>query len=78
MGFNATAPTPYWIVKNSWASTWGEQGYIFLEMAENTCGLANDATIPVVKVDGEPEAMAAGRREMKRRAVTYAKAEIVV
>merc|ERR1712185_801946 len=51
VGFNTLAPTPYWIVRNSWASTWGEQGYIYLEMAKNTCGLADDATIPEVKVD---------------------------
>merc|ERR1712093_100808 len=50
-GFNATAATPYWIVRNSWASTWGEMGYIYLEMAENTCGLSDDATIPEVKLD---------------------------
>jgi len=50
-GFNSTAPTPYWIVRNSWASTWGEEGYIYLEMAKNTCGLADDATIPDVKLD---------------------------
>merc|ERR1712080_407885 len=50
-GFNTTAPTPYWIVRNSWSSTWGESGYIYLEMAKNTCGLADDATIPHVKVD---------------------------
>merc|ERR1712032_1626476 len=51
VGFNSTAPTPYWIVRNSWATTWGEQGYIYLEMAKNTCGVADDATIPEVKVD---------------------------
>merc|ERR1712010_57896 len=51
VGFNTQAPTPYWIVRNSWATTWGEQGYIYLEMAKNTCGLADDATIPEVKVD---------------------------
>merc|ERR1712070_1233876 len=51
VGFNSTAPTPYWIVRNSWSTTWGEQGYIYLEMAKNTCGLADDATIPEVKVD---------------------------
>merc|ERR1711972_395843 len=50
-GFNTTAAKPYWIVRNSWASTWGEEGYIYLEMAENTCGLADDATIPEVKLD---------------------------
>merc|ERR1712187_1096265 len=45
-GFNTNASTPYWIVRNSWASTWGEKGYIYLEMAKSTCGLADDATIP--------------------------------
>jgi len=71
-GFNATAPTPYWIVRNSWASTWGEEGYIYLEMAKNTCGLADDVTIPEVKLDltAEEAAEAAVRREnMYQRAV---------
>jgi hypothetical protein len=65
VGFNSSAPTPYWIVRNSWATTWGEQGYIYLEMAKNTCGVADDATIPTVKVDlsDEERAAAAVRRE---------------
>jgi len=65
VGFNTTAPTPYWIVRNSWASTWGEEGYIYLEMAKNTCGLADDATIPHVKLDlsDEQAAKAATLRE---------------
>lgn len=65
VGFNSTAPTPYWIVRNSWATTWGEQGYIYLEMAENTCGVTDDATIPEVKVDlsEEEAAQASVHRE---------------
>jgi len=64
-GFNTAGPTPYWIVRNSWSSTWGEEGYIYLEMAKNTCGLADDATIPQVKLDlsEEEEAEAATNRE---------------
>jgi len=58
-GFNTTAATPYWIVRNSWADTWGEEGYIYLEMAENTCGLADDATIPTVTYDGDSAKVAA-------------------
>merc|ERR1712007_166596 len=63
-GFNTTAPTPYWIVRNSWASTWGEVGYTYLEYSENTCGLADDATIPSVSLNLTPEqeAKAAGSR----------------
>merc|ERR1712014_278159 len=63
-GFNTTAPTPYWIVRNSWASTWGEKGYIYLEYHKNSCGLADDATIPSVSLNLTPEqeAKAAGSR----------------
>merc|ERR1711865_1335644 len=81
VGFNSTAPTPYWIVRNSWSSTWGEQGYIYLEMAENTCGLADDATIPTVKLDQTVAEVAesANRREaMYQRAAQFATKAIVV
>merc|ERR1711977_294683 len=71
-GFNTTAPTPYWIVRNSWASTWCEEGYIYLEMAKNTCGLADDATIPEVKLDlpTEKAAEAAIRRDAMYQVAT--------
>ena len=61
-GFNS-APTPYWIVRNSWSSTWGEYGYIYLDMSTNTCGLADDATIPTVELyfSTEQKAAAAGQ-----------------
>merc|ERR1712224_318431 len=74
VGFNATASTPYWIVRNSWATTWGEDGYIRLEMSKNTCGLADDATIPEVKLDlsAEEALQAAARREEMYQLATRA------
>jgi C1A family cysteine protease len=81
VGFNRTAPTPYWIVRNSWSSTWGEQGYIFLEMAENTCGIADDATIPTVTLDQtvEEAAEATTRREaMYQKATQFSTKAVVV
>lgn len=52
-GYNTTAPESYWIVRNSWSTTWGENGYIHLEFGKNTCGLANLATLPLL--DGMPD-----------------------
>ena len=41
VGYTADA----WIVKNSWADSWGESGYIRLARG-NTCGMANSASYP--------------------------------
>jgi len=35
----------YWIVRNSWNTDWGVEGYIHLKMGSNTCGVADEATI---------------------------------
>merc|ERR1711964_785287 len=34
----------YWIVKNSWGSSFGESGYIRLAFGTNTCNLAKDVS----------------------------------
>jgi len=39
----------YYIVKNSWDTTWGEKGYINLPRNNNSCGLADHATIATMK-----------------------------
>ena len=49
-GFNLTAAEPYYYVRNSWATNWGEDGYILLSSEGNTCGLADEATFVDVVV----------------------------
>jgi len=40
--------TPYWIVRNSWGSDWGLNGYLYVERGDNVCGISDEATCSVV------------------------------
>ena len=51
----ATDGTPYWKVKNSWSSSWGDRGFFYVERGKNVIGIeelvcssppATDATLP--------------------------------
>ena len=44
----------YWIVKNSWGKSWGENGYIRIakdiEDPEGQCGIAMDPSYPIIRL----------------------------
>ena len=35
---------PYWIVRNSWSPLWGQDGYIYIAMKDNLCGVMTIAS----------------------------------
>merc|ERR1711988_624713 len=39
---------PYWIIKNSWGTGWGDAGYIKMARGGNQCGIASQACYPTV------------------------------
>merc|ERR1712048_1243535 len=41
VGFGTSSGTDYWKVKNSWGSSWGDNGYVLIERGVNKCGIAD-------------------------------------
>jgi len=49
VGYGVTQGDEYWILKNTWSTSWGMQGYMLLERGYDRCGVADYCSYPVIK-----------------------------
>jgi len=49
VGYDTTQNPPFWIVKNSWGSGWGESGYVRIAMIGDGAGECG-----ILQVDSYP------------------------
>ncbi|XP_053362089.1 cathepsin O [Clarias gariepinus] len=41
IGYDMTGEVPFWIIRNSWGRAWGDEGYAYIKMGVNMCGVAD-------------------------------------
>ncbi|XP_072899130.1 cathepsin O-like isoform X1 [Hemitrygon akajei] len=47
-GYDKTGDIPYWIIRNSWGTSWGINGYVYVKMGKNVCGIADSIAVGIV------------------------------
>lgn len=49
VGYGVMNGQAYWLIKNSWSTYWGNDGYVLMSQKDNNCGVATDPTFVIVQ-----------------------------
>ena len=47
VGYGEMNGEKFWLVKNSWSTYWGNDGYVLMAQKDNNCGVATSATFAI-------------------------------
>merc|ERR1711962_1429291 len=47
VGYGTLGGEDYWLVKNSWSTYWGNDGYVLMSRRDNNCGVATTPTYAI-------------------------------
>jgi len=49
VGYGVEDGVPYWKIKNSWGTAWGDEGYIKIERGIDKCGIQGFPVYPIIE-----------------------------
>lgn len=71
VGLGETADgVPFYIVRNSWGTSFGMEGHFWMKRGENLCGVSDCASFPIVPLSHTEKLLSSARRKNLRKGIT--------